>query len=95
MRTTWPLSPIRHIGKFVVRSETPQAGVAYRQVGVRLWGVGAYEREPIDGGDTKYSAFYRVESGDVIFNKIWARHGAVAVVDTVLSGTYGASEMRN
>lgn len=94
MKTTWPLSPIRHIGKFVVRSETPQPGVVYRQVGVRLWGVGAYEREPIDGGDTKYSAFYRVEAGDVIFNKIWARHGAVAVVDTALSGTYGASEMR-
>jgi len=56
--------------------------------------VGAYEREPIDGGDTKYSTFYRVEAGDVIFNKIWARHGAVAVVDGTLSGTYGASEMR-
>lgn len=94
MKTKWPLSPIRQIGKFVARSETPQPGVVYRQVGVRLWGVGAYERETIDGGYTKYSAFYRVEAGDVIFNKIWARHGAVAVVDTALTGAYGASEMR-
>lgn len=70
------------------------SGTRYRQFGIRLWGEGAYERESIDGSQTKYTRFFRAEAGDLVFNKIWARHGAVAVVTAELSGTYGANEFR-
>jgi type I restriction enzyme S subunit len=76
----------------VLRAETPLPGTTYRQIGVKLWGEGAYEREPIDGSQTKYSLLYRTEPGDIIVNKIWARNGSVAVVPEPLAGCYGSGE---
>lgn len=70
----------------------PVPGTTYRQIGVKLWGQGAYEREALDGGATKYSRLFRAEPGDIIVNKIWARNGSVAVVPEALSGCYGSSE---
>jgi type I restriction enzyme S subunit len=74
------------------RAESPVPGKLYRQIGVRLWGEGAYERETIDGGSTKYAQLYRAEVGDVIVNKIWARNGSIGVVSEALAGTYGSGE---
>lgn len=74
------------------RWEEPAPGRTYRQLGVRLWGRGAYERPPLDGSGTRYARLNRVEAGDVVFNKIWARHGSVAVVPPALSGCYVSSE---
>jgi len=76
----------------VQRPEVPIPGKTYRQIGVRLWGGGAYERESMDGGETKYAQLFRAEAGDVIVNKIWARNGSVAVVDRLLTGTFGSAE---
>jgi type I restriction enzyme S subunit len=76
----------------VQRPETPIVGQSYRQIGVKLWGVGAYERETIDGAQTKYATLSRVEADDVIVNKIWARNGSVAVVPAHLEGAYVSNE---
>lgn len=76
----------------VERFVTPTAGTTYRQLGVRLWGEGAYEREMIDGADTKYSKFNRVETNDLVVNKIWARNGSVAVATEKLAGTHVSGE---
>jgi type I restriction enzyme S subunit len=67
-------------------------GVIYRQLGVKLWGEGAYERESIDGAATKYATLSRVEANDIIVNKIWARNGSVAVVQPVLAGCFVSGE---
>lgn len=74
------------------RAEEPISGKKYRQIGVRLWGNGAYERDSIDGSETKYKKLFQVESGDIILNKIWARNGSVAVVSDNLSGCYCSTE---
>ena len=76
----------------VERLEAVIAGKTYRQIGVRLWGEGAYERESIDGSQTKYQMLSRVETDDIIVNKIWARNGSVAVVPSDLAGCYGSGE---
>lgn len=76
----------------MARAVTPEAGTVYRQLGVRLWGEGAYEREPIDGSQTKYSSLYRVETDDIVVNKIWARNGSVATVPAELAGSFVSSE---
>ncbi len=74
------------------RAEVPVAGYQYRQLGVQLWGKGAYERETIDGSQTKYNTFSRVEAGDIVVNKIWARNGSAAVVPEKLAGCYVSTE---
>lgn len=88
----WPMVPLGEVAKQVKRSEVPQPGTSYRQIGVRLWGQGAYERGTIDGSETKYPVFYRIQKDDIIVNKIWARNGSVAVVTSDLDGSFGSSE---
>jgi len=74
------------------RGEAPVSGTIYRQIGVKLWGQGAYEREPLEGGSTRYARLFRAAPGDIIMNKIWARNGSVAVVPVSLAGCMGSSE---
>ncbi len=88
----WPVVALGEVAKRVQRSEPPQPGTPYRQIGVRLWGQGAYQRETVDGSETKYPVFYRVQKDDIIVNKIWARNGSVAVVTANLDGSFGSSE---
>ncbi len=88
----WKAVPLSEVLRPIARSVQPEPGVSYRQVGVRLWGEGAYERETIDGLATKYAKLFCAREGDVIVNKIWARNGSVAVVQPQLDGTYGSGE---
>lgn len=92
MRTGWPQVPLRDLVTPADRWLAPELGTAYRQLGVRLWGEGAYEREVIDGGDTTYSRLNRVETDDLVVNKIWARNGSVAVVQPLLAGCLVSGE---
>ena len=88
----WPMVPLEKVASPVERPEVPVPGKPYRQVGVRLWGEGTYERELLDGGETKYKTLSRVETDDIVVNKIWARNGSVAVVPGKLAGCYVSGE---
>jgi type I restriction enzyme S subunit len=88
----WPNVTLREVLTPIERPESPLPGTAYRQLGVKLWGEGAYERETIDGAATKYSTLSRIEADDVVVNKIWARSGSVAVVQFPLAGCYVSGE---
>ena len=88
----WPMVPLDEVVTPVQRPEAPVLGKAYRQIGVRLWGEGAYERDSIDGSETQYKTLSRVEADDIIVNKIWARNGSVAVVSKDLAGCYASTE---
>lgn len=88
----WPMVRLGEVLTSVERSEAPALGTIYRQLGVRLWGEGAYERERLDGGGTKYATLSRVETDDVVVNKIWARNGSVAVVPPSLAGCFVSGE---
>jgi type I restriction enzyme S subunit len=76
----------------IERPEAPIPGKTYRQLGIQLWGRGAYERELLDGGGTRYKTLSRVEADDIIVNKIWARNGSVAIVPPSLAGCYVSGE---
>jgi type I restriction enzyme S subunit len=92
MRFAFPMVQLGEIVRPAERFESPQPGRPYRQIGVRLWGQGAYERETVDGAGTKYSKLNRVETGDIIVNKIWARNGSVTVVPNQLAGCFCSGE---
>lgn len=92
MSRGWQRVQLREVVAPVQRPEVPLPGTSYRQLGVRLWGEGAYERETVDGGSTKYRTLARVEPDDLVVNKIWARNGSVAVVPAELAGCYVSGE---
>ena len=83
------------LGEFlhlIDRTEKVLPDQIYRQVGVRVWGKGAYERESILGCNTKYKELSKVRANDIIVNKIWARNGSIAIVTAELDGCYCSSE---
>jgi type I restriction enzyme S subunit len=92
MSKSWPTVRLGEVITLAQRAEVPMPGTTYRQIGVKLWGEGAYEREAMDGSQTKYAQLFRAETGDIIVNKIWARNGSVAVVPESLAGCFGSGE---
>jgi type I restriction enzyme, S subunit len=88
----WPKVRLGEALRPISRPEKPALGKAYRQLGVRLWGQGAYERESIDGASTRYTVLSRVEADDIVVNKIWAGNGSVAVVQPELTGCFVSGE---
>lgn len=88
----WPKVALAKVCAPAERFTSPTPGEIYRQLGVRLWGGGAYEREQIDGADTKYANFNCIDANDLVVNKIWARNGAVAVATSEQAGTYVSTE---
>ena len=63
-----------------------RSGTEYRTIGVKWWGMGVYERETIDGSRTAAKNLSIVREGDLIINKIWVRHGSVAIADKDVDG---------
>lgn len=92
MGNSFPMMPLHDVVKPIERPEVLIPGKIYRQLGVKLWGMGAYERESIDGCQTKYKTLSMVYTDDIVVNKIWARNGSVAVVPESLSGCYVSGE---
>jgi type I restriction enzyme S subunit len=90
--TGWPLVPLREIVQSLERPQVPIAGKMYRQVGVKWWGEGAYERVAVDGAETRYARLFEIRTGDLVINKIWTRHGSVAVVPEHLDGCFVSNE---
>ena len=88
----WPTVELGEVANLVKRAVTPHPEKTYRQIGVHLWGQGAYERSPLNGAETRYANLYEVHEGDIIVNKIWARNGSVSVVTSELAGCVGSPE---
>lgn len=92
MSGRWKPRKLAEVAEPQVRPEPVVPDAEYRQLGVRLRGEGAYERETIMGKETKYPVLYRMEEEDIVVSKIWARKGSVGVVSEELAGTYGSPE---
>ena len=88
----WPQIPLAEIVTPVQRSVSVVPGQTYRTLGVKWWGEGAYERKTIDGSETAVKTLNEVREDDLIINKIWVRHGSVAVVTPEVAGCVGSNE---
>ncbi len=92
MTNGWQEIQLREIAKPISRSVPVEAGTEYRTIGVKWWGMGAYERETIDGSRTAAKTLSIVREGDLIINKIWVRHGSVAIANKEVDGCAGSGE---
>jgi len=88
----WPMVPLAEVAVPVQRSISVNPGQNYRTLGVKWWGEGAYERQTIDGSETAAKTLNEVHADDLIINKIWVRHGSVAVVTPDVAGCCGSNE---
>jgi type I restriction enzyme, S subunit len=88
----WLEVPLKEIAKPIDRSIPVATGTPYRTIGVKWWGMGAYERGTIDGSQTAAKTLSIVREGDLIINKIWVRHGSVAIANKEVDGCTGSGE---
>ena len=88
----YPWVPLAEVCEPVARTVAVEPGTAYRTIGVKWWGEGAYERETIDGSQTRAKALYLVKEGDLIINKIWVRHGSTAIAGDDVDGCSASGE---
>ncbi|HPE12840.1 MAG TPA: restriction endonuclease subunit S [Actinomycetota bacterium] len=64
----------------------------YQIAGVYSFGRGLLSRGALKGADTKYKSFTRLDHNDVVYSKLGAFEGAVAVVPASYDGFYVSPE---
>jgi type I restriction enzyme S subunit len=64
----------------------------YQIAGVYSFGRGLLSRGTLKGADTKYKSFTRLDPNDVVYSKLGAFEGAVAVVPASYNGFYVSPE---
>jgi type I restriction enzyme S subunit len=92
MSFSWTEVSLGEIAKPIVRPIEVIPGQAYRTIGVKWWGEGAYERDTIDGSRTSAKTLSLVRHGDLIINKIWVRHGSTAIASSAVDGCAASNE---
>ncbi|MFZ2241252.1 MAG: N-6 DNA methylase [Gordonia amarae] len=69
-----------------------QPDATYQVAGLLNRGRGMFRKGSIRGIETKYPHLFRVEGGQVIYSKLFAWEGSVAVVPEEMDGCYVSSE---
>ena len=87
-------TPLVPLSQLLARVEggpvEPEA--TYSVAGVFSFGRGLLTRETIRGVDTKYKTMTRLEEGDLVYSKLGAFEGAVAVVPEEFAGRFVSPE---
>lgn len=65
---------------------------SYRLLGVRWWGFGAFIREEKPGSEIKAKSLYRVSTGWIVYNRLFAFRGSFARITEDCDGCYASSE---
>jgi type I restriction enzyme S subunit len=87
-RSDWRHAKIGQFATPIRRPVVVEPDKQYRTMGVKWWGLGAYERETKPGHEIKATKMFAVKPGDLIINKIWARHGSSGIVGDELDGCF-------
>lgn len=64
----------------------------YPIAGVRIAGLGLFERQTLAGADTQYAKLYRLAAGQLVYRKLTAWEGPITVVPGDFDGAFVSSE---
>ena len=83
---------LRDILTPVSRAEPVESEKKYRILGVKWYAKGAWVKDEKYGADIKANSAYRVQEGDLIYNRLFAWKGSFAVISKDLDGSYVSNE---
>jgi type I restriction enzyme S subunit len=66
--------------------------VVYRSLGVKWYAEGLFVKEPTPGNEIKATRLFRIESGDFIYNRLFAWKGSFAIAGPAHGGCVVSSE---
>jgi restriction endonuclease S subunit len=83
---------LRNVLMPVSRSEPVESEKRYRILGVKWYAKGAWVKKQKYGVDIKANNVYRVQEGDLIYNRLFAWKGSFAIIPRELDGNYVSNE---
>lgn len=83
---------LKDVVQQVRRPIKPKPEATYNLVGVRLYGSGARIQGKFSGAALQAPSLYRVEPGDIIYNKMWASKGTFALIGPDTGACFSTSE---
>ena len=84
--------PLRTWITRVERRVPVEADISYRLLGVKWYGEGPFLREELTGNQIKAKYLFRVEEGDIIYNRLFAWKGSFGMVAPELHGCFVSNE---
>ena len=92
MTTAYPTVPLRAVLTLDRDPVTVDAAQTYDTVGLLSYGKGLFRRPPVPGTQTSYKEFFRLRRDQVVFSRLFAWEGAVAVVTGEFDGYFVSPE---
>jgi type I restriction enzyme S subunit len=92
MKADWREVKLANILREVSRPESPLEDKEYRLLGMRWYAGGLFEKQRAKGCDIKANKIYRVETGDVAYNRLFAWKGSFGVARQEDDGAYVSNE---
>lgn len=92
MNQNWEEVPLSSILKEVSRPVRLEADQRYRIIGMKWYAKGVYIKQDVLGSAVSASTAYRVETGDIVYNRLFAWKGSFGIVGEELSGSVGSNE---
>ncbi|WP_172321748.1 restriction endonuclease subunit S domain-containing protein [Alterinioella nitratireducens] len=85
-----PLRPMAEVAPLVRRPVEIDSDAAYPELGVRSFGRGTFHKPELPGVEVGNKKLFRICSGDLVFNIVFAWEGAVAVAQPEDDGRVGS-----
>lgn len=85
-----PLRPMAEVAPLVRRAVEIDLDAAYPELGVRSFGRGTFHKPELPGVEVGSKKLFRICSGDLVFNIVFAWEGAVAVAQPEDDGRVGS-----
>lgn len=90
--TKYPSVPLSEILEQEVDVVRVDPNETYPTAGILSFGRGLFTREPVLGAATTYSTFTRLHAAQLVYSRLFAWEGAIAVVDEPWSGLFVSPE---
>jgi type I restriction enzyme, S subunit len=90
----WPMVPLEEVLLPVSRPETLMPTTDYRLLGAHWYAEGLYIKDIKPGSEIQANQLYRVQTGDFVYNRLFAWKGSFAFAGEDVDGCYVSNEFR-
>jgi type I restriction enzyme, S subunit len=91
-KTNWQKYALGDILNAVSRPVDVEIDRSYRILGMRWYTQGLFEKESLFGHEIKANKLFRVEEGDLVYNRLFAWKGSFGLVDSKTAGAFVSGE---
>jgi type I restriction enzyme S subunit len=92
MKASWALEHFGNLLSPVERPEAVDPTKSYRLLGARWYAQGLFIKDEKSGQSIKANTLYKVQSGDFVYNRLFAWKGSFAIADAISDACHVSNE---